>query len=122
MRLHFAFHQLPHLSVAEAQTYWLTRHGPLVRSHSAARGLIAYNQVHRFDTPLTAGFASARGVAIEPYIGHAESWFDRSIMQDGPERHAASAAAVADERNFIDWSRSTIFIGKELLFVDRDWA
>ena len=28
----------------------------------------------------------------------------------------------ADEANFIDWPRSTLFSGKEYVFVDRDWA
>jgi hypothetical protein len=29
---------------------------------------------------------------------------------------------LADERNFIDWDRSTIPVGRELVFVEREWA
>lgn len=122
MRLLFAFQQLPHLSMAEAQRYWLGTHGPIIRSHSAARGLLAYNQVHRFDSRLLESWAPSRNARAEPYIGHAESWFDRLSGPAGPELENAKQAALADEQNFIDWSRAAILVGKECVFVDRDWA
>jgi hypothetical protein len=122
MRLHFALHHLPRLSVAEAQRYWREVHGPLIRSHSPARGVIAYNQVHRYDSPLASVLTAPRGTVTEAFIGHAESWFDRLATRSGPELDAAIAAAVGDERNFVDWQRSTILVGKELVFIDREWA
>lgn len=123
MRLHFALRPQPALGEAGARRYWLEDHGPLIRSHSPARGLIAYNQVHQLETPLLSAFTSPRGTATEPYLGHAESWFPRpSGDQPPPEMRAAMEAAVEDEKNFIDWSRSTILVGKELVFVDREWA
>jgi len=122
MKLNFAFHQVPKLSAAEAQSYWLTTHGPLIRSHSAARGLLAYNQVHRYDSARADLLRNARGTAVAPYLGHAEAWFDRLAPRTGPETDDAKTAALADEQNFIDWARSTIIVGKELVFVDRDWS
>ena len=123
MRLHFALQPLPRLSEVEARRYWLETHGPLIRSHSPARGLIAYNQVHRLDCPLVTAFSSPRGTSAEPYLGHAESWFERSSGQEPPpEMRAAMNAAIEDEARFIDWARSTILVGKELVFVDREWA
>lgn len=122
MRLLFAFHGLPTVTDEETCRYWREDHGPLVRSHSAARGLMAYNQVHKIESDLADELAAARNVTVAPYLGHAEAWFDRLAGGGGPEKDAATAAAVADERNFIDWSRSTIFVGKELVFVDREWA
>ncbi|MEZ5687760.1 MAG: EthD domain-containing protein [Caenibius sp.] len=122
MRLLFAFHGLSHLSDEETCRYWREDHGPLVRSHSAARGLMAYNQVHRIESTLAEELSSARQCTIAPYLGHAEAWFDRLSANSGPEADAATAAAVADERNFIDWKRSTFFIGKELVFIEREWA
>lgn len=123
MRLHFALEPLQGLSEDEARRYWLGTHGPLIRSHSPARGLIAYNQVHRVDCPLVTAFSSPRGATAAPYLGHAESWFERSPSQEPPpEMRAAMKAAIEDEAKFIDWSRSTILIGKELVFVDREWA
>ena len=123
MRLHFALQPLPDLGEAEARRYWLETHGPLIRAHSPARGLIAYNQVHRLDCPLVDAFSSPRGTSAKSYLGHAESWFERSSGQaPPPEMRSAMDAAIEDEARFIDWARSTILVGKERVFVDREWA
>ncbi len=121
VKVHFALRPLGHLDEAEAQKYWLTRHGPVVRSHAPARGALAYCQVHRIDSPLTAALSAIFGSPAGDFIGHAEAWFDRSVPRSGPEADAAKAAAVADERNFIDWTRSSFLAGKERIFVERDW-
>jgi hypothetical protein len=76
MRLLFAFHPLPHLSEEAAREHWLHAHGPLIRSHSAARGLIAYNQVHRIDDAAFDAWPAMRHGQDRPYLGYAESWFD----------------------------------------------
>ena len=120
-KVHFSLRPLAHLGDAEAQTYWLTRHGPLVRSHAPARGTLAYCQVHRTPSALTAELAAIFGSPAGEFIGHAEAWFDQSVPRTGPEADAAKAAAVEDERNFIDWTRSTFLAGKERVYVDRDW-
>jgi hypothetical protein len=122
MRLLFAFQALPTLTDEQARRYWLAEHGPLVRSHSAARGLLAYNQVHRIDGRALEAWPAAAAVEAPPFLGHAESWFDRLSAPSGPELEDAKQAALADERRFIDWSRATIIVGKECVFVDRDWA
>lgn len=123
MRLHFALRPLATLAEADARRYWLEEHGPLIRSHSPARGLVAYNQVHRCECPLLSAFIESRGVTAAPFLGHAESWFERPAGDGLPfEMQAAMAAALDDERKFIDWSESTIRVGKELVFVDREWA
>ncbi|MBS0396768.1 MAG: EthD domain-containing protein, partial [Proteobacteria bacterium] len=49
VRVHFAIRARPPLSAAEARHYWLTTHGPLVRSHAVARGTLCYLQVHRHE-------------------------------------------------------------------------
>lgn len=121
VKVHFALRPLAHLGEAEAQNYWLTRHGPLVRSHAPSRGALAYNQVHRTPSALTAELAEIFGSPAGDFIGHAEAWFDQSAPPTGPEANAAKAAAVEDERNFIDWTRSNFLAGKERVYVDRDW-
>ena len=40
-------------------------------------------------------------------------------MADVPEAREAMEIAIADERKFIDFGRSAIFIGKEHVFIDR---
>lgn len=123
MRLHFALRPPEQLSETEARRYWLEEHGPLIRSHSPARGLIAYNQVHRRDHPLASAFTTPRGTTAPPFLGHAESWFERPAgTRPLAETQAAMDAAIEDERQFIDFSASTILVGKEFVFVDREWA
>jgi EthD domain-containing protein len=117
----FPIRPLPGLSLSAAQLYWRTVHGPLVRSHAMARGRLCYQQVHRYESPLSVEMRKERGTVVEPYMGHAEAWFDRLAPRVGPEVEDAAAAAVADERNFIDLSRSTQWTAKELVFIDRDW-
>jgi hypothetical protein len=121
MRLLFAFRPLAHLSDETARYYWLHTHGPLIRSHSASRGLIAYNQVHRVENAEFCAWHAVQNDRQRPYLGYAESWFDRLSMPSGPECEAAKSAALDDERHFIDWTTAVLLIGKELVFVDRDW-
>ena len=58
----------------------------------------------------------------EPLMGHAELWYDRKDMLAGmnmPERVKASELAAEDESKFIDFHRSTLWVAKEHLFIDR---
>ncbi len=118
VKLHFPLRHLPSLSLGEAQAYWRVQHGPLIRSMAPAMGMLRYQQVHRYESALEAGLRSARGTEVEPYTGHAEAWTDRSRGRS-PEAAAAGRAAIDDERHFIDFSRSAIWIGKEHVIVDR---
>lgn len=119
VKLYFPLRHLPSLSLAEAQRYWLTQHGPKVRRHSVASGSLRYMQVHRFESPVEAALRAARGTTVEAYTGHAEAWIDRAAVRANPEARAASALFVDDERNFIDFTRSTMWLGKEHWIVDR---
>ena len=122
VKLVFPLMPLPELGEAAARDYWLTRHGPLVRSHAVARGMTCYQQVHRRVSPLTGRIAGALGMGEGEFMGHAEAWWDRSVTRGGAEFDEARLQAAADERNFIDLGRSFLFSGKEYLFVERDWT
>lgn len=122
--LKLAFPLMPRagMTAAEAQDYWLTEHGPLVRSFSVARGMTCYYQVHRRDYPLADEVASALGFGVGSFMGHAEAWFDRSIVRGGADVEQAKLTAAEDERNFIELGQSFLFSGKEYPFVEREWA
>jgi EthD domain len=107
------------LDMSQAQQYWHWEHGPLVRSNSLARGRLRYQQVHRYETDLELTFSGPRNCGIEPYFGHGEVWYDRLVSRTGPEVDNAAQRALDDEGNFIDWSRSTIWLNKENVIVDR---
>ena len=119
VKLYFPLRHLPSLTFDDAQRYWRVQHGPTIRRQAVAQGLLRYQQVHRYESPVEAALRASRGTVTEAYTGHAEAWFDRSLPRTGPEVRAASAIAVADERNFIDFTRSTMWIGKEHVIVDR---
>ena len=115
-RLAFAITPGSALTLEAAQRYWLIQHGPLIRGFAVARGTLAYSQVHRLATPHDLGFAPGG-----PHMGHAEAWFSQTASSPGPDGLAAIQAALADEQAFIDWSQSSVLVGKELVFVDRSW-
>lgn len=104
-----------------AQHYWRTTHGPIIRRQAHGSGIDRYVQVHRaLDDELCAELRKARGCDVPPYLGHAELWFDRSALQiSTPERTTAGERAIADERTFIDFARSAMWLAKEHQFVDR---
>lgn len=104
----------------DAQLYWRSAHGPIIRSIAHAGGILRYLQVHRVEDELEGALRQARGTTTEPYTGHAELWYDRRGWVSGviPERVSAGELAVADESNFIDFKRSAMWIAKERVFVD----
>lgn len=105
---------------AAAQRYWYSRHGPLIRRQAAGAGILRYVQVHRVGDELEQGLRDARGTQVEGYMGHAELWFDRAALQfSTEERREANRRAIEDEREFIDFQRSCMWLAKEHVFVDR---
>ncbi|MCB1647710.1 MAG: EthD domain-containing protein, partial [Pseudomonadales bacterium] len=118
VKIHFPLRHVTTMDEAAVRDYWLQNHGPIIRSHAQASGILRYIQVHRLNHPVEAALREARGTTAETYLGHAEVWVSRD-RNPTPESRAASAAAVEDESHFIDFSRSAIFAAKEHVIVDR---
>jgi uncharacterized protein (TIGR02118 family) len=116
LKLTFCLHRRPELSRAEFQRYWRETHGPLVRRHAAALGIVRYVQLHTGHDDLGAALRASRG-APEPYDGVAQLWWrDRGAFEAAlatPEAQQAGAELLADERRFIDLARSPLWIGEE---------
>lgn len=118
IKAYYPIRPLSRMKLEDAQLYWRTGHGPLIRRHAATSGILRYQQVHRFENRFEAGLREARGTLTEPYMGHAEIWFDGGQSRSGPELDEASRVAEEDERKFIDFARSSMWFGKEHVFVD----
>jgi len=121
VKLYYPFHHLASLTMEEAQLYWRTCHGPLIRLTAEAGHIKRYIQVHRFEDELEAASREARGTVVEPYTGHAELWFDRAELAARaalPQRTDVAQRVYEDEARFIDFARSTTFFAKEHVFVD----
>lgn len=108
------------MSLEEAQHYWLSYHGPVLRNSVAGGASIQrYFQVHRIDHELADQLRAARGTKVEPYTGVAELWWTRGVAGAATSEGAdADRIIKADERKFIDLKRSAIQFTKERVFID----
>ncbi len=121
VKLFFCLRHLPEQKMEEAQLYWRTRHGPLIRAGAQAGRILRYIQVHRYEDELEHALRQERGTTLEPYTGHAELWFERGTLggPGTPESALGARLAVEDESKFIDFKRSAMWIAKERVFIDR---
>jgi uncharacterized protein (TIGR02118 family) len=118
VKLVFVARRRSDLSNDQFRQYWLERHAPLVRSLQETLRIRKYVQSHTLATDLNAGFAQARGMAVEePADGVAEAWWDSiEDMRDafsGPEGERAGKLLVEDEGQFVDFETSLAFLTEE---------
>lgn len=119
VKIFFPLRHTPNLTLDQAQLYWRTNHGPIIRGLAGGNGLKKYFQVHRCEDPIEQQLRTSRGSKIPPYTGHAEAWIDRSVQATNPEARRAGELAVEDEANFIDFKNSSMWIAKERVIIDR---
>ena len=110
------------MSLEDFQSRWLRRHAPLVMKHASALRIRRYIQAHvRPNDPMGQMLQQIYGTQGEPYDGVAELWWDdtgslaSSTATD--ESRKASRELLEDEGNFIDFSRSVIFVAEEYSVV-----
>ena len=117
IRLVYVLRRKENLSLAEFQTYWKEKHGPLVAKNATVMKVRKYIQSHTIDDPLNDAIRESRG-AMEAYDGVADLWWDNEEDLASPgeteEGQAASAELLEDEKNFIDFSRSTMYFTYEV--------
>jgi hypothetical protein len=120
--VHF-FCRLPGLSLQECQTYWREAHGPLVRHHAAALGVLCYVQAYIIDNPLNSAMRAMRGTT-EPYDGVNEIWWkDRDSLESSlstPAGQQAWKKLRQDEQRFMDTARSSLWLAKEDVVIGDD--
>jgi uncharacterized protein (TIGR02118 family) len=109
------------VSAADFHTYWLEKHGPLVRSVAQTLRARKYVQSHTIAPEVGASIAQARGMG-EGYDGITEVWWnspdDLTASFGSAEGRAAGARLVEDESKFIDLKRSYIFLTEEHTIFD----
>ena len=98
------------------QERWLEVHGPLVRRLREQLPMMKrYVQSHTLPDEANAGLRASRGT-MEPYDGIAEIWFESleaMVTLGGNEVLVASQKLLEDEAEFVDFSRSSVFLTEE---------
>lgn len=120
IKIVFCLRRRPDLSREEFQTYWRSTHAPLVKAHADALGIRRYVQVHSIDDAISLAVAGSRH-SPEPFDGVAELWLDSldALMASGGSDagRAAAAALLEDERRFIDFEHSPLFLAEENVVI-----
>jgi uncharacterized protein (TIGR02118 family) len=101
---------------------WLDGHAPLVAEVADDINAVRYIQSHTMDTPLNQQFADSRGMP-PAYDGITEVWWNSvEDLVDGmstPEGKVAMERLLEDERDFIDFEKSYLFITEEHVIFDK---
>jgi len=96
--------------------YWLEEHGPLVKSVAEAIGASRYVQSHTILPELNEIMIKSRG--LQPsYDGVTEVWWETmNALEQGmssPRGVEAQTKLIEDEKRFINFSRSRVFMTEE---------
>ncbi len=117
VKLVYCLRRLPHLSLQEFQRYWRETHGPLVRERAGALRIRRYVQVHTLDSAANDVLRQSRDGSGEAFDGVAELWWesadDLAAATATPEGQQAGRELLEDERHFIDFSGSVMFVAEE---------
>jgi uncharacterized protein (TIGR02118 family) len=110
------------MSQAACHKTWNMEHGYLIRRHSGCTRFARYIQNHTLEDELNDQLRASRG-GPPAYAGLTEAWFDRydlvKILGDPASEGAqAFTAFLEDEKRFVDFTRSSVWATKELVFVN----
>jgi uncharacterized protein (TIGR02118 family) len=113
----FCLRRLPDMTRVAFQTYWLERHGPLVREVAPALRIRRYVQSHGVTDDRLSGSIAVRGCEDAAFDGVAALWWDsvEDIIAAGATSGGREAGRrlLEDERAFIDLRRSPLFYATE---------
>ncbi|AIS57683.1 EthD domain-containing protein [Vibrio coralliilyticus] len=101
--------------------YWSNQH-PAAGGEGSfeALGVKRYIQTHTLDIPEREAVVSVRTGLLPEFDGVAEIWIERDYLEkEWPTKKVQDFIKkfYADELNFVDWSRSTILVSKELVYM-----
>jgi uncharacterized protein (TIGR02118 family) len=102
IKLVYCITRRPDLSLEEFSSYWHDVHGPIGRRIPGLRRLVQSHLVARADAFRQADFD-----------GMAELWFDDLQALQAARASTEWQASSADEANFIDATRTALFVTEE---------
>lgn len=122
IKISYLMRRLPSLSLEEFQSYWSEKHPQAAPEDAfATLGVKRYVQVLPLETQARDLVIGPREGLVEPFDGIAELWVDdiEAIERDWSTEKAREYIEIfyEDEKNFIDWTRSTILVSKEYVVM-----
>jgi hypothetical protein len=110
------------MTARDFYTRWLDGHAPLVKEVADDINAVRYIQSHTMDTPVNQQLADSRGMP-PAYDGITEVWWnsmeDLVAGMSTPEGREAMARLLEDEKDFIDFEKSYLFITQEHVIFDK---
>jgi uncharacterized protein (TIGR02118 family) len=104
------------ISAAEFRKYWREDHAPKVQLFAKALHARRYVQSHTLDSVFNEALRASRGARV-PYDGITEVWWDSedelAAAMGDPDGAEAGRQLLEDERKFIDFEHSSIFLTQE---------
>ncbi|KAJ3546715.1 hypothetical protein NM208_g1865 [Fusarium decemcellulare] len=132
VKLTYAIHQKPYISLEKFQKQWREVHGPLVSSLQTPLKLVKYVQAHRTPGSADDAVRAARPQVVDknetPWAVVDEYYFDFSSIKDFHEHLFFPGAQDAwrtlfnHEKGLVDFDRSQLFFVAEHLQVATDAA
>jgi uncharacterized protein (TIGR02118 family) len=108
IKLVYCISRRPGMSLEEFSRYWREVHGPIGRRIPGLRRLV---QSHPVSHP--------SDMSPPAFDGMAELWFDDIAAFEAARRSPEWRASSADEVNFIDGTRTALFLTQEQEIPDR---
>jgi hypothetical protein len=122
MKISYCMRRKPHLSRQEFQDYYRKKHTRVLSAEETAElAMVRYCQLHVVDDEVNELLDSERGgepafdAVAEIWVESEDAWRNTWLSEGG---QAALAKLKLDEQNFVDWSRSVIFMSRELVMMD----
>jgi uncharacterized protein (TIGR02118 family) len=117
LKLVYLLRRKPGLSLEEFQAHWLERHATFGRSNPAVRRYVQYHALA--NDPIREALAQAGdGATAESYDGVAIAWWDSLDAMRAAMQGDEVAAALEDEKHFIDHGRSVAVLTDEHVIVE----
>jgi uncharacterized protein (TIGR02118 family) len=122
IKLVYIVKRLPDMTPGDFYKCWLDDHAPLVKEVAEDIRAVRYIQSHTLDTPINQQLADSRGMP-PPYDGITEVWWnsmdDLVEGMSSPEGKVAHKRLLEDEKDFIDFENSYVFITEEHVIFDK---
>ncbi|MBI3949597.1 MAG: EthD domain-containing protein [Acidobacteria bacterium] len=121
IKLIYCLRRLQHLSLEEFQVHWLEHHSQFGLRLKALRRYVQYHTLA--NDPTQEAMAQAGVSSVEPFDGIMVAWWDSiEALHTEMERNSDVAAALEDEKLFIDHRRSIACIAQEHVIVEPEGA